>query len=146
MYFTAAKTLTKNAWQNRKRRLKYGYVHSAHPPSGLTSENCCLSAPTAARPWRDRGNTQAVRSDGWPHCLLGVRVSDIAGNGPPCTMAWLTSTPMGQNASRLAFQRGQQLPRGIQIDIIHLQRNRELAFQLSRNRQLALWVTCMKAI
>jgi hypothetical protein len=30
--------------------------------------------------------------------------------------------------------------------IIHLRRNRELAFQLSRNRQLALCAACMKAI
>ena len=23
------------------------------------------------------------------------RLSEVAGNGPPCTMAWLTSTPVG---------------------------------------------------
>tara|TARA_R110002012_G_scaffold273037_1_gene458850 strand:- start:101 stop:409 length:309 start_codon:yes stop_codon:yes gene_type:complete len=102
MYFAAAKAFTKNAQQNCERRLKYGHVHAAHPPSGLPSGDCSPSAPPAARPWGDLSNTQAVRSDGWP--------------------------------------------RGIQSTIIHLRRNRELAFQLSRNRQLALCAACMKAI
>ncbi len=30
-----------------------------------------------------------------------VRVSEVAGNGPPCTMAWPTSTPVGQPLTRM---------------------------------------------
>ena len=29
------------------------------------------------------------------------RGSDVAGNGPPCTMAWLTSTPVGHLIDRI---------------------------------------------
>ena len=51
----------------------------------------------------------------------GGAASDVAGNGPPCTIACPTSTPVGQPLNRtrpaLVLQHGQQLAGGVGVGV-----------------------------
>ena len=62
-----------------------------------------------------------------------VRVSEVAGNGPPCTMAWPTSTPVGQPLTRmrptLRSRTGSSRGDGLVVGVGQLQGRGELALE-----------------
>ena len=63
-----------------------------------------------------------------------VRPSEVAGNGPPCTMAWQTSTPVGQPLTRmrpaLRSSIGSSARAAAVVRVFHLQGRGQLPFQL----------------